>query len=111
MQIQTLTFEQLIGTVAVVLLLVGAYNTVMNAVKTRREEQRRREQPVSNLEDTVQHHEEKLARDHGRLNQLEESNRIQLRALMALMSHELNGNSNDALKASYDEIQKFLIAK
>ena len=108
MQIQTLTFEQLIGTVAVALLLVGAYNTVMNAVKTR---QRRREQPVSNLEDTVQHHEEKLARDHDRLNQLEESNRIQLRALMALMSHELNGNSNDALKASYDEIQKFLIAK
>jgi len=111
MQIQTLTFEQLIGTVAVILILVGAYNTLMTAVKTRREEQRRREQPVSDLEQTVNEHEEKLKRDHDRLNSLEESNRIIMRAMMALMSHEINGNSDDKLRASYEEIQKYLIEK
>lgn len=111
MQIQTLTFEQLIGTVAVILILVGAYNTLMTAVKTRREEKRRREQPVSDLEQTVNEHEEKLKRDHDRLNSLEESNRIIMRAMMALMSHEINGNSDDKLRASYEEIQKYLIEK
>lgn len=111
MQIQTLTFEQLIGTVAVILLLVGAYNTLMTAVKTRREERKRREQPVSTLEQTVNDHETKLKHDHQRLSDLEESNRILMRAMMALMSHELNGNSNDKLQASYEEIQKYLIEK
>lgn len=111
MQIQTLTFEQLVGTAAVILLLVGIYNTVMTAIKTQRDEKKRRDQPVSNLEQLVQGHDEKLAKDHERLSDLEESNRILMRAMMALMSHELNGNSNDKLQASYEEIQQYLIAK
>ena len=50
MQIQALSFEQLVGTVAVILLLVGVYNTIMNAIKTAREEKRLREQPVNTSE-------------------------------------------------------------
>ena len=111
MQIQTLTFEQLIGTVAVILLMIGVYNTVMSAIKTAREEKKRRDAPVNTLENTVQQHEERLHRDHERLNDLEESNRIIMRALMALMSHEINGNSDDKLKQSYDEIQTYLIGR
>ena len=111
MQVQTVTFEQFVYAVAVALLMVGIYNTVMSAIKTHREEKRRKDAPVNTLETTVKEHEGKLKRDHERLNNLEESNRIIMRALMALMSHEINGNSDDKLKASYDEIQKFLIEK
>ena len=111
MQIQTITFEQLLWTVAFILLMIGVYNTVMSAIKTHREEKRRREQPVNSLEETVKEHDERLKRDHERLNDLEESNRIIMRALMALMSHEINGNSTQKLQASFDEIQAFLIEK
>jgi len=111
MQIQTLTFEQLIGAVAVILLMIGAYNTIMSAIKTHREEKRRRDQPVSNLEQTVQRHDERLQKDHERLNDLEHANRIQMRALMAMLHHEIDGNSVDGLKKSYEEIQQYLIDK
>jgi len=111
MQIQTLTFEQLVGTVAVILLLVGIYNTVMTAIKNAREEKKRRSEPVNTLEDTVKDHDEKLKRDHERLTDLENSNRVMMRAMMALLSHEINGNSDDKLKASLDEIQQYLIRK
>jgi len=111
MQIQTLSFEQLIGAVAVILLMIGAYNTIMSALKTHREEKRRREQPVSNLEGTVKEHDDRLKRDHERLNDLEEANRIQMRALMAMLHHEIDGNSTEGLKKSYDEIQQYLIDK
>ena len=40
-----------------------------------------------------------------------QSNRIIMRALMAMLSHEINGNSDEKLKASFDEIQQFLIEK
>ena len=111
MQIQALSFEQLVGTVAVIFLLVGVYNTIMNAIKTAREEKRLREQPVNTLENTVEDHTEKLKNDHERITQLEESNRIIMRALMAVMSHEVNGNSTEKLQNSMNEIQDFLIAR
>ncbi len=111
MQIQALSFEQLVGTVAVILLLVGVYNTIMNAIKTAREEKRLREQPVNTLENTVEDHTEKLKNDHERITSLEESNRIIMRALMAVMSHEVNGNSTEKLQNSMNEIQEFLIGR
>ena len=111
MQIQALSFEQLIGTAAVILLLVGIYNTIMGAIKTAREEKRLKNQPVSTLETTVSDHSEKLKNDHERITALEESNRIIMRALMAVMSHEINGNSTDKLRDSMEEINDFLIKK
>lgn len=108
---ESITFGQLVGLAALVLVLVGAYNTVMGAVKNYREEKKRKDAPVNTLEDTVKKHDERLAKDHERLNDLEDSNRIILRALMAMLSHEINGNSDDKLKDSFDEIQKYLIQK
>ena len=111
MQIQALTFEQLIVTAAVILLLIGAYNTVMGAIKTAREEKKLKNQPVNTLENTVEDHTQKLKRDHERITELEDSNRIIMRALMAVMSHEVNGNSTDKLQKSMEEIQEFLIER
>ena len=111
MQIQALSFEQLIGTAAVILLLVGIYNTIMGAIKTAREEKRLKDQPVNTLESTVSDHSEKLKNDHERITAVEESNRIIMRALMAVMSHEINGNSTDKLRDSMEEINDFLIKK
>ena len=111
MQIQALSFEQLIGTSAVILLLVGIYNTVMGAIKTAREERRLKNQPVNTLEITVEDHAQKLKKDHERITELEDSNRIIMRALMAVMSHEVNGNSTDKLQKSMEEIQEFLIER
>ena len=106
-----ITFGQLVGLAALVLVLVGAYNTVMNAVKTYRDERKRKNAPVNSLEETVRQHEERLKKDHERLNDLEEANRIQMRALMAMLHHEIDGNSVDGLKKAYDEIQQYLIEK
>lgn len=108
---ENITFAQLAGLAALVLVLVGAYNTIMNAVKTYREEKKRKDQPVNSLESKVNEHEEKLKKDHERLNELEEANRIQMRALMAMLHHEIDGNSIEGLKKAYEEIQQYLIEK
>lgn len=108
---ENITFAQLAGLAALVLVLVGAYNTVMNAVKTYREEKKRKDQPVNSLESKVSEHDERLKKDHERLTELEEANRIQMRALMAMLHHEIDGNSVDGLKKAYDEIQQYLIDK
>lgn len=109
MQLKDLTWDSLLLAFLVVLALLGAYVTVMNAVKTYREEKQRKDAPVNTMEQHVREHDEQLQREHERIEDLEESNRIIMRALMAMLSHEINGNSDDRLRASFDEIQAYLI--
>lgn len=109
MQLKDLTPDSLLLAFLVVLALLGAYTTIMNAVKTWREEKKRRDAPVNTLEEQVRDHADQLQREHERVDDLEESNRIIMRALMAMLSHEINGNSDDKLRASFDEIQQYLI--
>lgn len=113
-----ITFEQLIGLCAVVLILIGAYNTVMQAVKNRREEKRLRDSPVNQLKERVDRHDELLAKDKDRLDAMEsrmqdmgEQSTILLRGVRALLSHEINGNSTDKLSASATEIDDYLIGR
>lgn len=109
MQLKDITPDSLLLAFLVVLALLGAYTTVMQAVKTWREEKQRKDAPVNTMEEQVRDHGEQLQREHERIEDLEESNRIIMRALMAMLSHEINGNSDDRLRASFDEIQAYLI--
>ena len=109
MQLKDLTPDSLLLAFLVVLALLGAYTTIMNAVKTWREEKQRKDAPVNTMEEQVRNHDEQLQRGRERIEDLEESNRIIMRALMAMLSHEINGNSDDRLRASFDEIQAYLI--
>ena len=109
MQLKDITPDSLLLAFLVVLALLGAYTTIMGAVKTYREEKQRKDAPVTTMEEQVRRHDEQLQREHDRVDDLEGSNRIIMRALMALLSHEINGNSDDRLRASFDEIQQYLI--
>lgn len=53
--------------------------------------------------------DEKLKRDKERLDILEDGNKVICRGILALLSHEVNGNSTDKLKASQQEITNYLI--
>ena len=107
----TLTFGAIMIFLAVLLLFVDVYIKISTAIKTYREEKNRKERPVTTLEEQVKTHEEKLKNDHERLKELEDGNRIMMRAMMAILSHDINGNSTDSLKKSLEEIQKYLIDK
>lgn len=53
----------------------------------------------------------KLANDKKRLDVLEDGQKVQLRALNAIISHEINGNSTDKLSKSQQEIMNYLIER
>lgn len=109
-------FSQIMQLCALVLILVGAYNVIMSAVKTRREEKKLRDSPVTKLTERVDRHDELLAKDKDRLDAMEDritdmgrQSTIMLRGVRALLSHEVNGNSTDKLKSSMTEIDDYLI--
>ena len=51
----------------------------------------------------------RLSNDNERLKNLEAGNRVICRGILALLSHEINGNSDKKLKASRQEITDYLI--
>lgn len=115
---EQITYQQLIGAIAAILVLLGAYNTVMGAIKTHREEKKLRESPVAQLKERVDRHDELLAKDKDRLDAMDarmtdmsQQSTIMLRGVRALLSHEVNGNSDDKLKASMGEIDEYLISR
>ena len=53
----------------------------------------------------------KLTNDNDRLTELENGNKVICRGILAMLSHEINGNSNDKLLASQQEITNYLIER
>jgi len=111
MGLQDLTWQTILGAALVFLLFVDVYLKIMSARKTYRDEKKRKDAPVNNLEETVKDHDEKLKKDHERLNRLEEAIRVLMRSQIAQLDHEISGNSVDKLRDSRNEIQQFLIDK
>lgn len=118
MSVEGLTFDQLLGAVVVILILIGAYNSIMTAIKNHREERRHQASPVTELKERVDRHDELLQKDKDRLDDhdkqlhsMGEESRIMLRGVRALLSHEINGNSTDRLQKSATEIDDYLLSR
>lgn len=56
-------------------------------------------------------HERRLAEQHTHIDDIEEGQKVICRGVLALLSHEINGNSDDKLRASQAEITNYLIDK
>ena len=118
MEIKSLTFEQLIGAAVVILILIGIYNTLMTALKNYIEAKKRHDAPIDTLTERIEGHDKMLANDKRRLEDMDErlgilktESAMTLKGVRALLSHEINGNSDDKLKESYDNIDNYLINK
>ena len=67
--------------------------------------------PHNDTEKWRQDVDQKLKNDNDRLEVLEGGNRVICRGILAILSHEINGNSTDKLIASQTEITNYLIDK
>ena len=116
--------EELMGDTAItftlsdVLWLCGAVCTVAAAIAVfyramvkAHEPEHIQDQRLDALEKQVQKFAEYLDRDNRRLNSLDEGNRVTQQALLALMSHAINGNDIDKLSRAKDDLESYLINK
>ena len=102
-----LSLEQIRDFVIVLLALLAFIVLLANAIKALKDWKK----PMDNRESWRRDVDEKLNRDNKRLNDLEEGNRVICRGILAMLSHEINGNSNDKLLASQAEITNYLIER
>lgn len=118
MNLTDLTFGELIGLLAALVLFIEIYNKFATARANRRNEKKLREAPVEMLTARVDAHDKLLANDKRRMDETDErlaairkESAMTLRGVRALLSHEINGNSDDKLRESYDQIDEYLLPK
>lgn len=59
----------------------------------------------------IEDHTAKLSMQKHQIDEIEEGQRVMCRGVLAILSHMINGNSNEALKESQKEITDYLITK
>lgn len=100
-----LTLDQLQGFLIVLLALAGFIVLIGNVVKVFKDWRK----PHGDLESWRRDVDNKLRNDNERLKSMEEGNKVVCRGILALLSHEINGNSIDKLKSSQTEMTNYLI--
>lgn len=108
----TVTFGQLIGGFLALcggISCVGlAVSYIVKAVKAAHAPAQKQDDRLEALEKATIGHQEMLARDKARLDKLDETQAMMLRANYALLGHALDGNDIESLKASKNEIKQWL---
>lgn len=95
--------------------LVGAVGVaaqwITKAFSAARRPHKELEQHVESLAKEHQHYDDCLKRDKERLDEIEGDDKLILRALMQLITHELDGNHVDKLAEVRDRIHDHLIER
>lgn len=67
--------------------------------------------PNEELRAQVKENTDKLNRDFERMESIEDTNKVLCECMLALLNHEITGNSIDKMKESRDKMEKHLIQK
>lgn len=67
--------------------------------------------PAAALASWQQETENKLSEEDSKINSLEEGQKVLCRGILALLSHEINGNSVDKLTQAQNTLTEYLIEK
>jgi len=104
---ESLSLVQIRDFVIVALAILAFLVLLGNAWKTIREWR----QPGMSEAEWRREVDVKLGNDNKRIASLEEGNKVICRALIALLSHEINGNSNDKLQKALADLNEYLIER
>jgi cell division protein FtsL len=94
-----------------IVTISAAIAVVVKVVNKAKEPEHSQNERIAALEKKVERFEQLFDNDNKRLIELEKGNRVMQQAMLALLSHALNGNDVDSLKKAKEDLQQYLIGK
>ena len=102
---EALTLVQIRDFVIVLVAILAFIVLVGNAVKTIKEWKK----PSNDVNRWREDMDESMRDNTDRIKKVEDGNKVIMKALIAMMNHELNGNSKDKLQKALGELNDYLI--
>ncbi len=100
MIITTITWELILGIAGGIVVIYNASKVILGAIS-----------PITKIKDKINKHDELLDNDNKRLNSIEKTNQMMCKSMLALLDHEITGNSIEKLKKVKTEMQDFLVER
>lgn len=111
----TFTVAQLatliLGICAAISAVGAAISWIVKGANTVKAPERKQDERITDLEKRIARHDEMLDRDKNRLEAIEDGNRVTQRAILALLSHGIDGNEVDGMKRAKEDLTKYLIER
>ncbi len=89
--------------------IAAAIGWIVKGVKAAKAPREELESRIKKLEEKSEHCDRCFQNDKVRLETIEDGNMVTQRALLALLSHGIDGNDVDAMRSARDELQDYLI--
>lgn len=101
-----------------IVTLSSAISAIANWINEARQPEYKQNERITILEKRVDGHDDMLnkyggylANDDERLKQIEESNHITQRGMLALLKHSINGEDVESLRKAEKDLEEYLITK
>lgn len=111
----TFTPEQLISLIVwicgAIVSISAAITIIIKVINKAKEPERNQNERITVLESKVAKYEKYFDNDNKRLVELEKGNIVTQQALLALLSHAINGNDLDSLKEAKTKLERYLVNK
>lgn len=105
----TFSFSDVLWICGAICTIAAAVAVIAKAFSKAAMPENVQNQRLDALEEQAREFAKYFDRDKTRLDQVDESNRITQEALLALLSHAINGNDVDGLVKAKKDLQAFLI--
>ncbi len=104
-------FEMILWVCGAIVSVSAAIAVIVKVIQKAKAPEKTQNERIDKLESDVKSLKQYLDNDNKRLKALEEGNIVTQQALLALLSHALNGNDIDSLKEAKTKLEKYLIGK
>ena len=104
-------FQSVLAICGAITAVAAAAAVIISLVKKAKAPNEVQNNRLDHLEDKITKHDGYFENDDIRLKNIEAGNRITQKALLALLSHGIDGNDVDGMKHAKEELQHYLIEK
>lgn len=101
-------FETILAALGVVTAFGAAITYFIKLYKWYKAPNEEQDKRLGQLEKKVERHDELLANDKTRLDRMEKSNAVEMRALLAMVNHMIDNNHTDTLLQVRKELSDYL---
>lgn len=106
-----ISFKAVLIICGAIMTIGGATVYIIKIIQKIKQPEETQNQKITNLENRVTVLEGYSKSDNDRIKVMEEGMKVTQQALLAIMSHEINGNDIDKLKQAKDDLEEYLIKR
>lgn len=106
-----ITPSQILAICSAIVVIAGAMTVIVNLITKATAPNKTQNARLDAIELRLDRHDELFKNDLNRFEGLEEGNRVTQRAILALLSHGIDGNDIEGLRKAKDDLQQYLIER